>query len=81
MVYVYKVLDEEKDELISVCDRQFLYNFLQEHCQLNDIKFETQLTPSNDGKYLIYRGENKDVYEIIETIKGVRKILYTLLIC
>lgn len=81
MVYVYKVIDDEKDELLTVCDRQFLYAFLWQYCIDNDIKFETQLHPAIDGKYLVYSGSERNVYEVIEVDKGKRNIIYILLIC
>ena len=82
MAYVYKVIDEEKDELLSVVDRQFLYKYLHDYCFMNEIKFETIIFPMYKGKYLIYSGDKKDLYEVIEiTEDGQRKILYHLFVC
>jgi hypothetical protein len=80
MVYVHKVIDDEKDELLTVCDRQFLFAFLWQYCKDNDILFETMLSPSVDGKYLIYCGHQRDAYEVIEIDKGKRELLYTILV-
>ena len=85
MVLVYKNMDpadgKEQDELLTVCDRQFLHLFLCNHCKENDIQFETRLFPAFEGKYLVHSGSDKDVYEVIEMKNCVRKLLYILLIC
>ena len=85
MVQVFKNIDpadgKEQDELLTVCDRQFLHEFLCNHCKDNNIKFETRLNPEIEGKYLIYHGSERDIYEVIEMKNGIRQILYILLIC
>jgi len=81
MVYVHRITDDAKDELIAIIDQQFLLNFFHEYCFLRSIHFETQINPKDDGTYLIYSGHDRRIYEIIEIKNGQRNILYSLLIC
>ena len=79
MVMIYENIDpvdgKEQDDYWQYAIGNFCMSFLYNHCKDNNIKFETRLNPEVEGKYLIYHGSVRDIYEVIEMKNGVRKLL------